>query len=382
LYHFDPQSRARFTESEFFSNLNEQERVNINSLIDVIYNDSKQALVSKSDIRGIVKNNDLFDLYQALSDPSYYALFDFFEVRQINGAGQRKKERVKLLKSRKQGTVDIFQTFFEQAKLRAKQKNKGKPTLIAITASSRDPFESADFYQGVLESFPAEVIWLPLDMNLQLAMEQNRCAELESIRNQHLLFDRARIYPNRAALQYSYCQNPSQLLDVIRQADGLFFNGGDQSRTIASLVDSNGKPSTALEVIRQALNAGEIVVAGTSAGTAVQAGGVFNNRTIPMLSNGDPKHALHRGAFEANAPSQRCSNIANCQSSKTKPGDLTYRASGGTGLFQLGLLDTHFSERDREIRLAVFAHTTETRYAFGVDETTALTVKRLPNGNH
>ena len=54
--------------------------------------------------------------------------------------------------------------------------------------------------------------------------------------------------------------------------------------------------------------------------------------------------------------------------------DLTYRAGGGSGLFNIGILDTHFSERDREARLALLTAYTGTRFGFGVDEATALMV--------
>jgi hypothetical protein len=126
---------------------------------------------------------------------------------------------------------------------------------------------------------------------------------------------------------------------------------------------------------------GQLIVGGTSAGTAVQAGGQFNGVPIPMLSNGNPENAMPRGAFAHPPPSQRCQDSRDCQSGIDQ-GDLTYLATGGTGLFTLGLLDTHFSERERETRLAIFSAETKQRFAFGADETSALLVatKRDANG--
>ncbi len=82
---------------------------------------------------------------------------------------------------------------------------------------------------------------------------------------------------------------------------------------------------------------------------------------------------MSRGAFANPPPSQRCKQSTEC-SKGIHSGDLTYHALGGTGLFQLGILDTHFSERNRETRLATFAASTQQRFGFGVDETTALLV--------
>jgi hypothetical protein len=127
-------------------------------------------------------------------------------------------------------------------------------------------------------------------------------------------------------------------------------------------------------LMQEMVNNKQLVVGGTSAGTAVQAGATRNNNSVPMISNGAPKVALNRGAFAVDAPSARCSETKTCSDIKVNADDLTYRAVGGTGLFRLGLMDTHFSERDREARLAVFSVFTGQRFAFGVDETTALLV--------
>jgi hypothetical protein len=54
---------------------------------------------------------------------------------------------------------------------------------------------------------------------------------------------------------------------------------------------------------------------------------------------------------------------------------LTYQPQGGLGLFQFGILDTHFSERGREGRLLALVAQTGAHFGFGVDEATALLVK-------
>ena len=383
-FRFSKNAQANFQQSQFYASLSHTQKMNINSIIFHIQSEEGDALLTKRAIRTILMGSDLKAQYQSLPDNLYFALFDFFEHRQLKQDGTRKTERVELAQNRNLGAYRVFQAFYQQAALRAKTKGKRKPTLIAITASARDPFESADFYTSVLSHFDADVGYVPLDMSLQQAINASNpaaCHQLETYRNHNLSFDRARIYPERAELQRQLCLEPDRLLSLLAQADGLFFNGGDQSRTLAALTREDGSPSDALQIIKSQVAQKQLVVAGTSAGTAVQAGGQNIWGAVPMITNGDPELALKRGAFADAAPSARCSETGTCDQSDRQPGDLTYKVEGGTGLFNLGLLDTHFSERDREVRLSVFSLLTQQRFAFGVDEATALLVTNRHNGD-
>ena len=89
-----------------------------------------------------------------------------------------------------------------------------------------------------------------------------------------------------------------------------------------------------------------------------------------MITNGTSVNAIARGAFSYVAPSQRCTGD-DCASG-IEGNDLTYLATGGLASFPIGILDTHFSERNREARLIVLSAQTNLRYGFGVDETTAM----------
>lgn len=379
LYQFTDARLEIFNQSQFYRNLSAPEKLNINSLLSELHANTKQRPVNKNKLKKAIKDDQLYRLYQALPDSQFYALHDFFEVRQTSHKGERKREVAQLQNNKNPWSRAIFETFFEQAKIKANKKGKSRPRLIAITASARDPFESADFYQSVFNHFDADVHWLPIDKSLQAALDAkshspNACQQLEQHRQNNHLFDRARIYPNRTTEQFHLCQSPQLATQLLADADGIFFNGGDQSKTIAALTDFEGKPNQFLQIIKQAVDNKQVVVAGTSAGTAVQAGGYFNNVATVMLTNGAPEYALTYRASGEQAPSARCSESSTCQGANRPSNALSYRAGGGTGLFSLGLLDTHFSERDREVRLAAFAHQSQTRFAFGVDEATALLV--------
>ncbi|WP_088328983.1 cyanophycinase [Lacimicrobium sp. SS2-24] len=315
--------------------------------------------------------------YQELPDALYYAMLDFFEMPQTDDKGNRKKEVTSLEHNLNPHSTAIYRRFVDMARSRLNAPAQ-KPKVAVITASSRDPFEVADFYTSVFEDAGAEVIWLPLDKTYQQARAlENKgldgCSRLNAIRADNGSFNREAIYPLRTALQQQYCQQPQQLLQQLSTVQGIFFNGGDQSLTLASLLTPEGKDSIELKRIKQRLQAGELVVGGTSAGTAVQSGGVFEQRPVPMISNGDSATAFARGPFATPPPSIRCSADNPCQHG-LQGGDLTYRARGGSGLFTLGIMDTHFSERNREARLALLSTYTGTRFGFGVDEATALMV--------
>ena len=61
--------------------------------------------------------------------------------------------------------------------------------------------------------------------------------------------------------------------------------------------------------------------------------------------------------------------------------DLYYDPAGGLNLFTYGILDTHFSQRGRQGRLARLAMWTDIYLAFGVDETTGISIEETSDPN-
>ncbi len=133
-----------------------------------------------------------------------------------------------------------------------------------------------------------------------------------------------------------------EVVAQIARMNVLFFGGGDQERIRAALVTKDGRDTPALAAIRRAHRAGTEIV-GTSAGSVALVRG-------PMITGGE-------GAS-----------------------DVTHDARGGLGLFRLGIVDTHFSQRARGPRLMELTRKTRARTAFGIDENTALIVQRTSKG--
>ena len=379
LFKFSQNALERLQQTSAFHNLDEESKKFFHSVIEHNYSNGGGENLKKNQFldalddaaEAMGKRNFIRNLV----DPVYFALLDTHEVFQTDENGKRLREIVSVRDNKSPHSREIYNAFIRRA---AQIGETESPNIVVITASSRDYFESADFYLGAMTSAGGNPQWLPLSATWQAALHLNRlgvdgCAQLNKLHQDANVFDAQRRYPERANKLEDYCANPEEFYAVLAQAHGVFFNGGDQSKTLAALLTPDGKVSKALSIIRSKVKAKQLVVGGTSAGTAVQAGGVYQDYTVPMLTNGTSYAAFNRGIIFAKPPSVRCSEGSQCATG-TQPDDLTIRPEGGTGLFNLGLLDTHFSERNREARLVMATLASQQRFGFGVDETTALMV--------
>lgn len=151
----------------------------------------------------------------------------------------------------------------------------------------------------------------------------------------------------------------SAIAQQIRDRNAFILTGGDQSFITDCFF--NEDPVTAsrtdtalLTALEEQFEAGA-VIAGTSAGTAVQP-------SAPMVTNGESYEGLRDGSF---------SFIGSPPFDNT----LYYNPLGGLGFFEYGLLDSHFSERGRQGRIIRLAADLGIETAYGVDENTSLIVK-------
>lgn len=86
-----------------------------------------------------------------------------------------------------------------------------------------------------------------------------------------------------------------------------------------------------MQLIRQRVEAGALAVAGTSAGTAVQGGGLSGSTRVPMIAGGESYEGLVHLPLDHICTTKDCGD------------DLQYDPQGGLNLFSLGVVDTHFS---------------------------------------
>jgi cyanophycinase-like exopeptidase len=297
-----------------------------------------------------------------LDDDQQASVLAALESPQIDG-GLRRKERASLAHSRTAHGADILRAFVAAARERT---DGAAPRIAVVTASAFDPFDPVDFYLDALREAGAEVEWWPVDAALAAAVFERRdCAMLPMLRLERLkLPARERIYPDLVAQQQRACADPGALAGLPQRVQGVFFAGGDQWKLRRAFFDRDDRPNAWLQALRQAAASGDVDIGGTSAGSAVQSGG-------PMLSNGTVEQALKHGAIASPPPVPGCRRSGDCIGGVDEDA-FTYWPNGGLGLAPGMIVDTHFSERGRELRLLRLLVDTGAAIGIGIDETSAL----------
>lgn len=316
------------------------------------------------------------------ADQRAWAALASFEQSRVLDALERVpvREQVALADSTPASGAAIFREFIAMARMTG---GRQRPRVLVSTASSRDPFGAVDYYLQVFAQAGAEVRWLPLDHTLRAASGQPdpQCDRLDRLRGELLAaHDRDRLYPQRAAELAAVCRDPGRLVEDLAWADALFFNGGDQSFTRAAWFEADGDTPTAeLKLLLARLDAGQLVVGGTSAGTAVQSARP-GPAVAAMLVSGPALPSTQALAQRELPPDPGCAAANACGG--IDPDALLYHPGGGLGSFPFGVLDTHFSNRGREYRLARLLLDTGVDLGVGVDETTALRLDRRGDAWH
>lgn len=303
------------------------------------------------------------NIYQGLADRHWNAILDHMEIPAVDPSGRRRIEYVDVEASSSRAAIGIYTRFVEMARAAS---GRTRPRIAISTAASRDPYEAIDYYRGIFEQLGAEVIWLPLDAAVSQARKAGQCEDLATWQVRVLAaFERNRIDPQRFALQQQFCSEKNAGKRLLENVDGLFLNGGDQWLTLNSFGPADAR-EVEFETLSRRAESRRMVIGGTSAGTAVQSSGV-------MISNGAAATALAQRGRAHPPPSPGCERDDSCPKGLGS-GSLTWQAGGGLATFPLGVLDTHFSQRNRQFRLLKLQALTGQRFGWGIDETTALEI--------
>ena len=199
---------------------------------------------------------------------------------------------------------DIYEHF-----VRACSSKNEKPTLGIISTASELPRESYEKISKRLSSAGAgEIIHLPLS-----SLD-------ESLKGK---------------------ENDPEVARTISGCQGIWFTGGDQSRTYTCLVPE-GKKSLCLQALWTLYEQGG-ALGGTSAGAAIM--------SDPMMYGG-----TSLGCFGG------------------IPGQEELQIGPGLGFYPDGLVDQHFDARGRLVRLCTALKKTGHTIGFGVSEDTAMIV--------
>lgn len=214
------------------------------------------------------------------------------------------------------------------------------PAPNATEASDGDAYDNASanglYYGAWFEALGAETLLVPIDQHPG-----------EDYPGDDYSRDRA----GDAALAQA----------IASGADAVYLGGGDQARYVRALMDCAAAAHEAftactdtpvLAALRGVVDGGG-VVAGSSAGLAIQQGG-------DMITGGEPYDSWRDGTTPGVFDDDRLSHIP----------------AGGFGFFTEGLVDSHFARRDRQPRIARLALDLGRPVAYGVEEYTALVVDR------
>jgi cyanophycinase-like exopeptidase len=302
----------------------------------------------------------------------------FEQLQQSNGI--RKREQVRLDGSNRPYDAALFRQLVMEA---GKRSPGRKPRIAFTTSASINGFDAVDFYRDLLAQAGAEPVWWPIDAALAEARfgGTGGCAFLQTMRrNAFSTLGRERVFPDLDAEQKAACANPTNLDAVPNTVQALFLDGGDQWLHHQTFFTRDGTPNPWLRTVRAAFLRGDLVVAGTSAGAAVQSG--FSG----MVTNGTSTNALVYGAIAAHGSMpEGCERAKRCPI-PLREDDLTWWHGGGLDLFGNYLVDTHVSERRRELRLIALmgaiaeAAQQAPEAGIGIDETSALTVRLVTDG--
>jgi cyanophycinase len=146
--------------------------------------------------------------------------------------------------------------------------------------------------------------------------------------------------------------NDTRLADLVKKCSAVWFTGGDQLRTMKTLLKPDGSKTAVLEAVWGVFRSGGMV-GGTSAGAAIM--------SEAMIAGGNSLGALTHGV------------ITDYQGDDFPEGDGVLMTKG-LGFFPLGIVDQHFNKRARIGRLVVALMNEKPKFTlgFGVDENTAL----------
>lgn len=324
------------------------------------------------------KSTDGKKLLGGLPDHLYYPIYDILEAPNLGKNGEFIKEQASISNTKYDSSRAIYTAFMASVK---KVTPEGqKPMVLISTASGYDVFGATDYYLNIFEQLGADARWLPVEATLGKLADADQVGSAELCKKRHAeredyvgVYGREQVYPYLADYQTAFCENPQNLVELAKQANGIFFNGGDQSLTWQAFVKPDNSDRPWLAALRQSFDAGKLVISGTSAGTAVQSGKA-GSQNAGMITGGTSDGAIISGAENKMPWIERADPENNIR-------PVTFHGFGGLKFFPYGVLDTHFSERGRQLRLAKLVLESDATFGFGVDETTALATTPIDDNN-
>ncbi|ATC93795.1 secreted protein [Pseudoalteromonas tunicata] len=310
------------------------------------------------------------DVWSGLFEFEKNNLFDLLEQKQSNRSAKRLKTEVDLASTENETAMLAYQAFYQQAKQVAGSKRK--PRVAFVTGGNRDPYQKVDYYYELFNQLGFEAIWLPLDAAMQTVMsvkdyDNNACDSLSQLQVQKLAsFRRDILYPDLFNQQLTLCKKKEGLINELKRADAIYIADGSPLLTSHAFYTPTGEPSVELLKIKEMLANNQLIV-----GVEGQTVNMLASQNVILSGEGvqtfvEPTTAI----FNA---SEACNLGVDCISLEAER-TLTYLNQGILDLFPYGILDNQITSLARETRLLKTAYATKTRFAFGLEKQTAVSI--------
>ena len=305
--------------------------------------DSK--IISKADLLWRWRDSNNQQL-QRLSQQEYNYVVDMLEVPTNTKSNVRQKEQISSDFNNQSSTNEIMQFIAGTLKV-----NSSQPTMLTITAGSRDPYAAADFSTALLEQSKINTQWLALTPALVKAITTNRCDKLVTLRHSQMgMYNREAVYPDHIKAEAALCNRGiDALITLINNSTGVMFAGGSAKLLHNVLFDENNKPFSWTHALKS-----RPVIIGIDSGSAIQGGFVNMPDNLTSLNILNGEHVSH---------------------------------IKGLNTFDFGTINTQFSENNRTLGLASTLlrdsnknHNMQ-QQGVGIDENTALVLIKSAKGN-
>ncbi len=309
------------------------------------------------------------DIWSNLFEFEKQNFFDLLEQKQASKSAKRYKTRVDIDATENDAAVIAFQEFYLAAKKVAGKKRK--PRVVFVTGSDRDPYKDVDYLKAVFENQGFDANWLPVDAAMQTALsakayDPTACESLEQFQVKKLASYRRKVlYPDLYKEQVTACQKNS-FLDTLMTADALFIADGSPLLTYHAFYTPTGEASEILTKLQDMLTNKQIIlgIEGNSINAINNQATIFSGQGLQVLLDQDVRLGSGLDA---------CTLGVDCISMEAER-NLGFLDSGILNLFPWGIVDNQMSSLTRHPRLMKAAAHSGTRFAFGLDTKTSVSI--------
>lgn len=277
--------------------------------------------------------------------------------------------------------VDVFNSkqLFVAKALRKFVDNVSGDNILIVTAANRDAFEDVYWLIKTFEQFDLDVKWMPLDLAVaeiwrttDISSSDKVEAACKSINEtRHKIakrYFRDRIYGDLNEELIESCSEPDKIIDLVDEADGIYFHEGDPIVLRDSLMVNDITPNHVWKRILSRHQNKQLTLAFN--GGAIRALGGNEGRN-GFVIQGSSKDSLNNGF----------GIYSNLEASKKHvKGEKPLMSLAGLGLFDGMSFDSEFNDISRQGRLLGLLAMMKLPYGIGIDERTVLAIKRNAKG--